>query len=350
MDYARRQRVMDAVYHKSTDRTPTDFQGVSEIWAVLKKHFRTDSMKDILDALEIDCAWADPEVARPATERDSEGLLIGWGGSRIREVYNQYGKYDEIVRYALAGCETPEEVDERLCLPDLKDWDFSSVQENCRIYDDRFIIGGYASSFYYPTLVMSMEELLTDMYTEPELVHHIIKRCVDWHMEYHEKMLKAGGGRIDAMQIADDFATQRGPLISRDMFREFFRKPIKEFVSLAESYGAIPYLHCCGSAYGFIEEFIDLGIKILDPVQTVAADMQPEKLKREFGKDICFHGAGETQRILPTGTEEEVKENARMLCRVLGDGGGYILTSCHIMQADVPLKNILAFYDVENRS
>lgn len=346
----KRERVLKALQHEQPDRTPADFQAVSEIWDAAKRKIGTDSMKGVLDALDIDCAWVDPEVVRPNTQKDSDGLIIGWGGSRIRLTANRYGVYEEIVRYALdAEVETPEEADRRLQLPDLKTWDFSVITRNCRLYDDYFLLGGFASAFYYPTLVMSMEDLLTDMILNPELVHHIIKRCFDWHMEYHEKLLKAAGGRLDAMQIADDFATQRGLLISVDMFREFFKKPISEYIALAKSYGAHPFLHCCGSSYHLIDEFADMGVEILDPIQTVAADMEPEKLKSEFGERITFHGAGETQRILPNGSADEVRENARYLCRTFGKNGGYILSSCHFLQADVPVENVLAFYEIQNR-
>ena len=348
-DLNRRDRVLKALNHEQPDRTPTDFQAVKEIWNGMKKNFRTDSMKDILDELDIDCAWVDPEVTRPNVERDSEGYIIGWGGSKIRMVANRYGEYEEIVRYVLDGVESKEDVDERLRLPDLNEWDFSKVTENCRLYDDRYLLGGFASAFYYPSLIMSLEEFMVNMVVNPELIHYIIKKCFDWHIDYHERMLKAGHGRIDAMQIADDFATQRGLLLSKEHFREFFKAPIAEYVALAKSYGATPFLHCCGSSHDLIDEFIELGIKILDPIQTVAADMEPERLKKEFGNDITFHGGGETQNILPNGTEEEVKANAKMLSSVLGKDGGYILTSCHFLQADVPLKNVLAFYDIENR-
>lgn len=349
MDERRRTRVLTALSHKQPDRTPVDFQAVAEIWDKLYLHFETDDMKTVLDRLEVDCAWADPQVLRPSTERDADGLIIGWGGSRIRLVRNQYGAYEEIVQYALDGCSTIEDVDAALSLPDLSQWEFGSIEEACKKYDDRFLIGGFASAFYYPIQVRRMEDLFIDMALNPTLAHHIIKRCFDWHMEYHERMLEAGGGRIDAMQIADDFATQLDLLISVDMFREFFRKPILEYVELARSYGATPYLHCCGSAYHLIGEFIDMGIEILDPVQTAARNMDPEKLKMEFGDRITFHGAGETQKILPRGTQDEVRRNARLLSRILGKDGGYIMSSCHFLQPDVPLENVLAFYEPENR-
>lgn len=349
MDYNRRERVWKAIHHEQPDRTPVDFQAVSEIWDRLMKHFQTDDMKDILDQLQIDCAWVDPEVLRAADQRDKDGYLIGWGGSRLRYVYNSFGAHEEIVRYATDNCITIADIDAALTLPDLDDCDFTAVTKACLRYDDRFLIGGFASSFYYPTLVRNMEDLLTDLILEPELAHHLIKRCFDWHIDYHERLLKAAGGRLDAMQIADDFATQLGLLISVDTFREFFRDPIKEYVALAKSYGAIPYLHCCGSAYHLIEEFINLGIEILDPIQTTAVNMEPARLKKEFGNQLCFHGAGETQILFPTGSPQEVSDHAEYLSRTLGKDGGYIMSSCHFLQADVPVDNILAFYQIKNR-
>ncbi len=344
-----RERVHKALRHRQPDRTPTDFQAVAEIWERMYAHFKTDSMKTVLDRLEIDCAWVDPQVLRPATQRDADGYLIGWGGSKLRMVRNDYGFHEEVVRYATTGCETITQMDAALLLPDLNEWDFAPVQQACREFDDRFLLGGFASVFYYPTLIRNMEDLLVDMALNERLARHIIKRCFDWHMDYHERLLKAAGGRLDAMQLADDFATQLDLLMSVEMFRAYFKQPMREFVALARAYGAIPFLHCCGSAYHLIDEFIDIGIEILDPVQTKARNMQPERLKAEFGERITFHGAGETQQILPHATPQEVREHAQALVRTLGKDGGYILSSCHFLQADVPVENILAFYEPEQR-
>ena len=349
MNITGRERVYKALRHEKPDRTPTDFQAVNEVWQSIHQILETKTMPELLTRLEIDCAWVDPEVGRPPKKRDEQGFIVGWGGSKIRKVSNQYGEYDEIVHYALDGAETPQDIDRQLVLPDLDEWDFSTIIKNCLENDNRFLLGGFASVLYYPTLIRSMEDLMTDLVVEPRFARHMIRRCFDWHIDYHERLFKHAGGRLDAMQLADDFATQRGLLISVEMFREYFKQPMREYVELAKSTGAVPFLHCCGSSYHLIGEFIDIGIKILDPIQTVAADMEPKKLKKEFGESITFHGAGETQSILPHGSPEEVRKNAKMLSSILGRDGGYIMSSCHFLQADVPVENVLAFYEVENR-
>lgn len=150
------------------------------------------------------------------------------------------------------------------------------------------------------------------------------------------------------MQTADDYATQTGSLFSLDMFREFYKKPMAEFVQLGKAYGAYNFHHCCGSAYKFIPEFIEAGFDILDPVQTTAADMDPEKLSDEFGQSIAFHGAMNTQKTLPMGSPEEVREEAKRYYDIFGKNR-YFLTACHLLQADVPVENILAMYELGNR-
>jgi len=269
-----RERVLCAISHEQPDRTPTDLQAVNEIWDKLRKHFNTTNDEKILTALEIDCRWLHPRYTGPAAKTFSDGTFEGWGGSLIRKVYNCYGAYDDIVKYALDEAETAADI---------------------------------------------------------------------------ERLLEAGGGRIDALQIADDFCTQQNPLMSTEMFKTYFKGHLKQFSDMVKSYRATTFLHCCGSAYKLIGEFIDVGVEILDPIQTTAANMAPNTLKKEFGDKLTFHGAAETQFILPFGTTEDVRKNAKELVQILGKNGGFILSSCHYLQADVPIENILALYEVANR-
>ena len=139
------------------------------------------------------------------------------------------------------------------------------------------------------------------------------------------------------------------PLISLEMFQKFFKPQLARIIALAKSYGLKIYMHCCGSCYAFIPEFLSLGVDILDPVQTTAENMQPEKLKKEFGKKLTFHGGVDSQHVLPHGTKQEVRDHIKYLSEVLGKDGGYILASCHFVQADVPLENILELYKTDNR-
>jgi uroporphyrinogen decarboxylase len=103
--------------------------------------------------------------------------------------------------------------------------------------------------------------------------------------------------------------------------------------------------HCCGSAYQFIEHLIDIGVDALNPVQVTAKNMEPERLKADFGARIAFWGGINTQRVLPFGSPQEVAAETRRIIDILGKGGGYVLNAVHNIQAEVPPENIVAMFD-----
>jgi uroporphyrinogen decarboxylase len=108
--------------------------------------------------------------------------------------------------------------------------------------------------------------------------------------------------------------------------------------------------HCDGAIYPLIARLIDMGIDVLNPVQADARDMEPARLKQDFGDRLCFHGGIDIIQTLPRGTVEQVRKEASDRIQVLGKGGGYILASSHHIQAETPLENILALYDLSLRN
>ena len=154
------------------------------------------------------------------------------------------------------------------------------------------------------------------------------------------------GDLADILMIADDYGTQSSLMMSQKHFREFFKEPTQALIELGKKYGLKIMLHCDGNVRELIPEFIDMGIDILNPIQNVGPDMDPKVLKREFGKDLCFHGAIDTQQDLPHLSPEEVTGDVRKKVEMLGKGGGYILSPTHMIQLDVPLENILKMYQV----
>jgi uroporphyrinogen decarboxylase len=100
--------------------------------------------------------------------------------------------------------------------------------------------------------------------------------------------------------------------------------------------------HTDGDVYPIIPDYIEMGLDVLNPVQPYVAEMEPEKLKREFGRQLAFHGGIDLQRVLPFGTPEKVYAEAVKAMRTLGPGGGYILAPTHYLTPDVPPENVLA--------
>jgi len=106
------------------------------------------------------------------------------------------------------------------------------------------------------------------------------------------------------------------------------------------------FYHCCGAAYEFIPDFIEIGVDILNPVQVSAGGMDTQKLKKEFGKDIVFWGGGcDTQRVLPFGTVQEVRDEVKRRIDDLASGGGFVFNTVHNIQDGVPPENIMAMFE-----
>lgn len=346
-----KERVMTALEHKQPDRTPADFYATNEAIDKLKKHFKTEDLEEILQNLQVDCRnfYLNFKEGLYPYKKFEDGTFSSFGGTIKKIVNNNTGCYEEIEHYALDGVETVEEAENLLEIPDTELFDYDRLHYELSLSPDTYNMFGICGVFQGSTYWMNSEDLLINLYMNEDLAKYLIQRELDFGYEFTRKALEKCHKMIDCVMFADDFATQNSTLMSVEMFRKFYKPSLKKLIDLAKGYNKKVYVHCCGSAYSLIPEYIELGVDILDPVQTVATNMEPLKIKSEFGDSITFHGAIETQHILPRGTVLDVRENVKECVRVLGKDGGYILSSCHYIQSDVPLENILELYNIENR-
>jgi uroporphyrinogen-III decarboxylase len=149
------------------------------------------------------------------------------------------------------------------------------------------------------------------------------------------------------MITGTDFGSQNGPLTSPKIYREVFfpfHKRMCDWVHENTSWRT--FIHSCGSVVDFIPDFIKAGFEIINPVQTSCAGMDPQELKRRFGRELTFWGGGiDTQKTLPFGSPDEVREEVLERLRIFGPGGGYVFNPIHNVQAGVPIENLLAMYE-----
>ena len=195
--------------------------------------------------------------------------------------------------------------------------------------------------FQHATFLRGIENLLLDMAVRPEMAHWLIDRFTDFYLDFFDRMLTAAGGQIDILRTADDLGSQRGLCFSPEMFRTFLKPRLKKLVDMTHSHGVKFMFHSCGAIRPLIEDLVEIGVDILDPLQAAAAGMEPRDLKDSYGDRICLHGGICTQYLLPNGTPEEVRDEVRRRLEIFGAGGGYILAPCHVLQTDVPTENIL---------
>ncbi len=344
-----KQRMLDAIDHKRTDRVPLDLWATKEVLNKLCAHFQTDQGDDVLKELGVDIRLVGPEYIGPSLKESPQGIAKDiWGVTR-RRVEHAEGSYLEVEDYPLEGDISISDI-EHYPWPDPDHYDYSIIPTLCEKYGDYAILNvgnrlNRTSVLKAAIYLREMQQLMMDMALNPPLVKALLEKISDYYLAHNERIFKAGEGLIDIFMMGDDFGTQKGLLISSAMFREFFAPKLKEFADQAKSYGIKVMLHSCGSIKELIPDIIEIGVDILNPIQTHAAGMIPEELKQEFGDRICFHGGVDIQHTLPFGTAEEVEAEVRDRIRVLGKNGGYILASTHNIQSDTPIENILRMYE-----
>jgi uroporphyrinogen decarboxylase len=155
------------------------------------------------------------------------------------------------------------------------------------------------------------------------------------------------GDNVDIIKIGDDLGTQTSLLISPKMYREILKPIHADYIAfIKERTSAKVFFHTDGDVFPLIEDFIEIGVDILNPIQTSAGSMADlPGLKKRFGSEIVFCGAVDTHQILPHGTPEQVREEVRRVIETLGPGGGYMVSSVHTIMNDVPPENIVAMVE-----
>lgn len=192
-----------------------------------------------------------------------------------------------------------------------------------------------------------MENFLCDLAADPEGSERLFDKLLELHMAKLEKILPYIGPYVQVLHLNDDYGSQNGPMISPDVYRKMIKprqKKLNEFIKSKCDCKLL--LHCCGGIYELIPDLIDAGFDILNPVQTSCRNMEPERLKKEFGKDITFWGGGcDTRHILPNGTPDEVERHVRERLEIFAPGGGFIFNPVHNIMANIPPENIVRMYE-----
>ncbi len=220
-----------------------------------------------------------------------------------------------------------------------------------RASTDRAIIGLFGANLLEAGQMMFRNDnFLYMMAAEPQRVHRFMDRLLEDYLDQLDKYLATVGPYIDVINFGDDLGMQTGPQISPRMYWEFIQPREKAMWQRVKQISNVKImLHSCGGLYPLIPGLIEAGLDILQPVQTTCYQMEPERLKREFGKDLCFWGGGSNTRdVLPRGTPAEVARDVRERVSVFAPGGGFVFAAIHNIMADVPPENIVAMFDAVN--
>jgi len=201
--------------------------------------------------------------------------------------------------------------------------------------------------FEWGTFLRRIDNFLMDLWVEQRNVERLLDALTEIHLDTLEKVCRAVGDVCDILRFGDDLGTNDGPFMSPDLYRRFFKPRHAQLCEYVQQNSHMKtFLHSCGSIYKLLPDLIEAGYDIINPVQTSSRDMEPEKLKREFGKDICFWGGGcDTRSVLNRGTPGEVRRHVLERLEIFAPGGGFVFNTVHNILPEVPPENIVAMYE-----
>jgi uroporphyrinogen decarboxylase len=260
------------------------------------------------------------------------------------------GYYFDQINYPLEYATTVAEI-EAYPLPDYSPEELTWMEQGARrLYEttDKGIVcrsGG--SIFEAACSLRGWERFLMDLALEPKMAQAVVEKLTNHYLKNLPGYLQAVGEYSQVIVIHDDLGSQNATFMSPKMYRKMLKPYHTQIVqAIKKQSNLFVFLHSDGNIRKLIPDLIEVGIDILNPVQISAKDMVPEELKRDFGKDLVFWGAGaDTQHVLPFTSPEEVQQHVRELIDIFAPGGGYVFNQIHNIQANVPPENIVAMFD-----
>ncbi len=272
-------------------------------------------------------------------EHDGQRHDDQWGIRWVRS----YG-FNQIERFPLKGAAEenvlsyrfPEEHVEELMVP---------MAETAGLSGEYFLgcdVSPCAFEMYWR--LRGLDDALADIAMNERLAERMLGKCVDFSIKLSQIAIERFD--LDWLWTGDDVAYQQGMMISPDHWRRLIKPHLARVFGVGIDAGLPVAYHCCGGLRPIIPDLVEIGLDVLNPVQTGCPGMELSELKREFGKDITFMGGVDTQELVPyAGADEVRRETGRIIELMSGDGGGYILAASHTVPPETPIENIFALYD-----
>lgn len=203
----------------------------------------------------------------------------------------------------------------------------------------------------HPKGIRDVEEWYVSTVIRRDYVYKVFEKQCEIGLKNIEKLAPVVDDKVQVVFVSGtDFGCQRGPFISPQVYRDLY-KPFQKVINdkIHELTNCKIFIHSCGSIYQLIPDMIEAGFDVLNPVQCSAEEMNPVRLKKEFGDQLVFWGGGvDTQKTLPFGTPEEVYNEVRERIDLFGANGGFVFNSIHNIQSNIPTENILALIQAVN--
>ena len=360
-----RERVLTALMHEEPDRVPIDFGGTTASTIVVPAYEKLKQFLGLKHETRLRAARAQTVIPDDSIldhfRIDTQAMVLGdFSGRRAREIgpdaivdawgttwkkapgghfINVDGPFQKI--------EPSIDALESHAWPSPKDPDLylglGGRAEFLRSTTDRALILNLPLGVIHQCqFLRGFSEWLVDLASNPEFAKRMMEIVCDIWIRIAENALDAVGSNVDIVEWGDDVAIQDSLMFSPDMYRKHIKPCHYRMIRAIKSRTDAKVLyHSCGAVFPLIDDFIEIGVDALNPVQVSARGMDPQALKEKFGDRITFWGGIDTHHILPNGSPQDVSEEVERIVRILGKGGGYVLASVHNIQDDVPPENVV---------
>ncbi len=343
-----KQRVQTCFAKEEPDRVPVDYATNPGIDGRLKEHFKlaSDDDEGLLQALGVDFRYVGPRYVGPQLHEPIPDRRIDLWGVRTRWVEHDSGGYWDYCDFPLKDL-TVEQA-KAWPMPDPNDYDYEAVSRRCEaLADFALVVGnsGMNDVINKSGMIGGHEWAFMSLALDDPAFDIIVSRRHEIELAVLRRTLDAGGGAVDVLYIGEDLGSQRGPLISLDLFRRQIRPRMQRYVDLGAEFGIPVMVHSCGSSSWAFDDFAEMGIAVVDTLQPEAKDMSPAYLKATYGDRLAFHGMISTAGVVANGTVEETVAAARETLTIMKPGGGYALAPTHQLQDNSPTENVVAMYE-----
>lgn len=263
-----------------------------------------------------------------------------WGtGSIYKEELD-----DKLLYYPLRDITTAEEVDVYPWPDAGAEYRYEGLADIVRQTQDAGYAVHCSGCVYFERVwnLRGFELFMLDMAEGSSLANRLFERLYEINVRQAKQAARCGA---DVLMTGSDVATQRGPLMSPAMWREYIFPVMRDSIQAAKAIkpDILAFYHSCGNVIDMVDGFIEAGIDILDPCQPEAMDIF--ELKRRYGDVLAFHGGIGVQSVLPYGSPDEVRDMVRETIDIMADGGGYLCSSSHTIKADIPWENLMVFVE-----
>ena len=340
-----REIVKTALLRKGIpERVPVFADYVPEVKNQLLEYFGTDDYYKMCTEIGNDMLMAGAGIGASyyAHFGELEEYTDPWQ-CRWKYFRNENGAYTEIIERPLADDYDGEKL-AAYKIPDPEGEDvWKPARELVRKYGDEYFIcmALNCSIFEAAWYLHGMEDTLMDMMANEDYANALFDKMMEYPLRAGLRVIDE---KVDMIWLGDDVGMQKTMLMPPELWRKYLKPRMAKLISSykAKNPDILVAYHSCGYIEPIIDELIEIGLDVLNPIQPLAMD--PAVIKDKFGDRLSFWGAICVQETLPHGTEQTIRDEVKLRMETIGKGGGYMMSPAHTIQADTSLENVLAFY------